>query len=968
MAQIKYVDYEALSYYDGRIKAFLATADAEVLARAGVTIEVAETPTEGSAATYIVYQNYEEEGNPEEKTKIEVSRIEIPLDKVVDSGSLVVTEATETEEAKAEIVLTIANTKDDSTESGKEEVRVDISAVAGDIAEVLARVEKLEATHDTKEVEVEGETKTVFKTVEEEIIEKGANAIYVAEDAEAGVEQETVGEALARMEDDLTYKGTVAELPENPNKGDLYNVVPEEGAAEDAPKGWKFWDGENWQSLDDPTLTARVEALEATHATKEDEEGNIVFQTIIEEVIANAKDGEYKPSQTAGGVYNGSGMWYVIGKKEGDTFAVGDPCCDSLGNSLGVVVQDAYNNYYPSLGDPHLATSYNTCNRGQITVPGVTIEQAIKNLEDATLDVNEYYGDTLAVDVINRLTADVETEGSLLERIKATAAAADYTEDETIGEALARIDGDVETDGSILKKIFDTAADGFYAEEKAYTLDTSAETWLDVTHGTLTKEEYDSLKDGKTIKVGTFNDSGDEYDVVVGYDEENGYYIMSEDDHTKRPATFTEGTKDVTIREAIQNVSKAAEINVVRLENPTESYAASYMITQNGEQVGELIDIPKDFLVKSAKLVHYVQDEEGNIYEIVSDPEMTTPVEKPAQCDLNKDYMDFTINTKDELPAEESHLYIDVTHLCEVYTGKEVEDGISVKISAANEISAEVSGKAIDRENITDEFEADLKAIEDAIGYVDPEAELKELFNVAERINKEAKDGIYKESQLARAYWRENVFTIYVVSDGSPLQAGMEYYFDDGSKGVLCEIPGQDEWLGLSQEAIGDSYTWILKDSYNEFIDPIEVGEKVTIAEAIKALEDKSEDTNGALVLKGEVASKTDLPADAKKGDAYQVADEKALYIKTDDAWVRIANQGEFKVGNEDKAHTVDVKAYIDSRIFVGTQEEVDAAKEAGTIDDTTFVVVTDEEADQFVAISQEEIDLLFDTTVDPQP
>lgn len=57
---------------------------------------------------------------------------------------------------------------------------------------------------------------------------------------------------------------------------------------------------------------------------------------------------------------------------------------------------------------------------------------------------------------------------------------------------------------------------------------------------------------------------------------------------------------------------------------------------------------------------------------------------------------------------------------------------------------------------------------------------------------------------------------------------------------------------------------------------------------------------------------------------------------------------------------SVNVKQYIDSRIFVGTAAEVDIAMTAKKIDETTFTVITDEDAEELTSISSAEIAGLF--------
>ena len=193
-------------------------------------------------------------------------------------------------------------------------------------------------------------------------------------------------------------------------------------------------------------------------------------------------------------------------------------------------------------------------------------------------------------------------------------------------------------------------------------------------------------------------------------------------------ALYQLSSKDITIEQSIEDAKEAATkgsvVTVKKQSEAEDTFAATYWVMQNGEKVGDSINIPKDFLVKDAKLETCIQDD--------------TPV---VGYKVGDKYIDFIINAIDETSTTtEKHIYLLVTDLIDVYTGKEVENGISVKLDENNKISAEVSGKAIARANITDEFEANIKALEDTHS-----KKADDSFNtVTEQINAEAKDGIYK--------------------------------------------------------------------------------------------------------------------------------------------------------------------------------------------------------------------------------
>lgn len=162
------------------------------------------------------------------------------------------------------------------------------------------------------------------------------------------------------------------------------------------------------------------------------------------------------------------------------------------------------------------------------------------------------------------------------------------------------------------------------------------------------------------------------------------------------------------------------------------------------------------------------------------------------------------------------------------------------------------------------------------------------------------------------------------------------------------------------------------KDATYKAADPTEGTPKVTIAEAIKALEDHAADTNGALVYKG---TQTAVPTTGELGDAYLIEDKLYVCSKAsadgvdaeytelaiDSTYFTTAVGTGYEIEQPDKTKKeVDVKKYIDSRIFVGTQAEYDTKLAAGEIDSTTFAVIVDQSGESLVPITEAQIDSLF--------
>jgi hypothetical protein len=134
--------------------------------------------------------------------------------------------------------------------------------------------------------------------------------------------------------------------------------------------------------------------------------------------------------------------------------------------------------------------------------------------------------------------------------------------------------------------------------------------------------------------------------------------------------TPTEGAVDVLIA-----VEKKASANT--------GYAASYTIKANGVALSPDIDIPKDFLVKSATL------------------ETVTTADDPySGAQVGDKYIDFVINAKDASETAE-HIYLPVNDLVDVYTAgnglTESNNEFSVVIDStnANGLSVGANGVAL---------------------------------------------------------------------------------------------------------------------------------------------------------------------------------------------------------------------------------------------------------------------------------
>ena len=132
-------------------------------------------------------------------------------------------------------------------------------------------------------------------------------------------------------------------------------------------------------------------------------------------------------------------------------------------------------------------------------------------------------------------------------------------------------------------------------------------------------------------------------------------------------------TKDkATIVAAINSLKTESTVTVEKKQTAEEGFATSYIIKQNGKQVGSSINIPKDFLVKS-----------GTVKTV-------STINQPVNgYKVGQKYLDFVVNTASN-DGQESHIYILVEDLVDVYTGS-TGGQIAVVVGNDNTISASLT-------------------------------------------------------------------------------------------------------------------------------------------------------------------------------------------------------------------------------------------------------------------------------------
>ena len=112
---------------------------------------------------------------------------------------------------------------------------------------------------------------------------------------------------------------------------------------------------------------------------------------------------------------------------------------------------------------------------------------------------------------------------------------------------------------------------------------------------------------------------------------------------------------------------KVPEYSVAKQATAETGFLSTYYLTKDGAQVGEKINIPKDFLVNSADI-----------------KTVDTADQPYAGAQVGDLYIDFVINSK-TADDTASHVYLPVNELVDAYTS-----GNGIDISASNVVSVKI--------------------------------------------------------------------------------------------------------------------------------------------------------------------------------------------------------------------------------------------------------------------------------------
>ena len=190
---------------------------------------------------------------------------------------------------------------------------------------------------------------------------------------------------------------------------------------------------------------------------------------------------------------------------------------------------------------------------------------------------------------------------------------------------------------------------------------------------------------------------------------DNLEYVAPQDANYINTAESVSNALDI-LDETLYN---RTNLNIKKQTQADTGYFATYILTQNNVQVGEKINIPKDFLVKSASVETVTAEDKA-------------PGGKFADNDdfkVGDKYIDFVVNVKSGTKEQDEHIYLNVKDLVDVYTPEPNAEEVQLAIDANNVISATIVDESIKNKHLNDEVVVipttvpEVKVNDDATGY-----------------------------------------------------------------------------------------------------------------------------------------------------------------------------------------------------------------------------------------------------------
>lgn len=183
------------------------------------------------------------------------------------------------------------------------------------------------------------------------------------------------------------------------------------------------------------------------------------------------------------------------------------------------------------------------------------------------------------------------------------------------------------------------------------------------------------LKDGQgnLIYPKTYGSLVMKSDGTAPYCEEGAEVNIIEEVQVNGVALTPDDNRAVNIE-----IPAAVEYTITKQATAETGYFATYQLFADDTAVGDKINIPKDYLVKSAEVSTVTAADKQDGGKFVDNPDFQ----------VGDKYIDFTVNVKSGTATDE-HIYLNVKDLVDVYTGSS-----SIDISSTNEVSVKITASS----------------------------------------------------------------------------------------------------------------------------------------------------------------------------------------------------------------------------------------------------------------------------------
>lgn len=384
-------------------------------------------------------------------------------------------------------------------------------------------------------------------------------------------------------------------------------------------------------------------------------------------------------------------------------------------------------------------------------------------------------------------------------------------------------------------------------------------------------------------------------------------------------------------------IKKYNKVFIKAAETPEEGYAATYEIYQGVNDEGiptgtaSKINIPFSKVLKSGEL----------------------------RTEVDKVYIDlfFDEDKTDKISVDISSITTDISNLkkeIEKFEADESTEGSIknlIKEHAAVTISTDVTTEGALKTYTFTQNKVEIGKIDIPKDFLVKSGKVVEFTKIGELYYKDGENIPALPTGVTDATLGKYLELVINVEEGSAEDQTLYIYVKD----LVDVYQGSDN--NIIKVEIGSDNT------ISATIDNKAITKAMLSQEVLDALAS----TGDSLVFKGTIEV---LPTTAKVGETYLSGNK--LYVCTvastetvTPTYAEVAITEAFLTsvlgsGFAINSKATTVKDYIDSRVFMGTEEEVAAAKAAGKIDDTTTIIVVDETVEEFTPITEDEINELF--------